>query len=71
MTIYATVRRIELEGGIWGLEAEDGAKYRPTEPLPEAVCKDGQRVEATVEPVQVMGIAQWGKAVRVAAIRAL
>ena len=55
----------DLEGGFWGLEGDDGQKYKPVSGLPQEAQKQGQRVEADVERVQVMGISMWGRAVKV------
>lgn len=69
MQIEGTVRYLDLEGGFWGIEAANGAKYRPVEALPASVRTEGCRVVADVEPVQVMSFAMWGKNVRIAKIR--
>ncbi len=69
MRIEGTVRYQDFEGGFWGIEASDGAKYRPVDPLPASVRKDGCRVTAEVEPANVVSFAMWGRNVRVVSIR--
>lgn len=71
MKIVGTMVYQDLEGGFWGIETDDGDKYKPVSDLPESTKQKGQRVEADVERVQVMGIAMWGKAVKVNEIKAL
>lgn len=65
MRITATVVYQDLEGGFWGLAGDDGRQYEPVDALPTAVQRDGCRVEAEVEPLDVMSFRQWGRPVRV------
>lgn len=69
MKITATVVYQDLEGGFWGLATDDGVHYEPVEALPASVQTDGCRVEADVEPVEVLSYRQWGRPVRVHAIQ--
>ncbi|ARA91743.1 hypothetical protein AWN76_000225 [Rhodothermaceae bacterium RA] len=69
MTITGTVVYNDFEGGFWGIVADDGQALRPLDGLPEAVRKEGCRVETEVEPVQVLSFAMWGTPVKIHAIR--
>ncbi|HMB91768.1 MAG TPA: hypothetical protein VKP65_13030 [Rhodothermales bacterium] len=71
MKITGTVVHNDLEGDFWGILGDDDTKYRPVEELPAAVRKDGLRVEADLEPAQVMSFTMWGQNVRVHAIKPL
>ena len=71
MRITGTVVYQDLEGGFWGLSADDGRQYEPVDALPASVRTDGCRVEADVEPVDVMSFRQWGRPVRVRSINRL
>ena len=65
VTMSGTVVYEELEGGFWGIEGDDGQKYKPVSALPAEALKAGQRVEVELERVQAMGISMWGRAVKV------
>jgi hypothetical protein len=65
MKIHGTVRHINLSGGFWGIEADNGQKYAPVGELPEALQEDGLRVKAEVSPVQVFSIMMWGEQVQI------
>lgn len=69
-TMTGTIQYIDLEGGFFGIVADDGAKYLPIN-LDEAFQKDGMRVRFEAEPVDVMTIYQWGTPVRLLSIEAL
>ena len=45
LRIVGTVRRVELEGGFFAIQGEDGVTYDPTN-LPTPFQQDGIRVEA-------------------------
>ena len=70
MQISGTVRYLDLEGGFWGIVAEDGRKLLPIGGVPSALQRDGQRVHATVEAAHVMSTRMWGEPVRVTSIQA-
>jgi hypothetical protein len=58
--MHGTVRFINLEGGFYGIEADDGTKYNPLN-LPEAFKQDGLRVAFRVQVREdVATIQQWG-----------
>ena len=69
MRIEGTVTYQDLEGGFWGIETPDGARYRPVEGLPSSVRTEGCRVVAEIEPANVMSFAMWGRNVRIIKIR--
>jgi hypothetical protein len=54
-----TIRYVDLEGGFYGLVAEDGTKYAPT-PLPDSLQEDGLRVRFRVKKKDVMTTRMWG-----------
>lgn len=60
-----TVVFVDLEGGFYGIEASDGAKYDPTY-LDEAFQEDGLRVRFQYAAVDdAMSIRQWGRIVEI------
>lgn len=65
MQIHGTIRRINLSGGFWGIEADNGQKYAPVDDLPASLQHDGLRVQARVSPAQVFSIMMWGEPVKV------
>lgn len=65
MKITGTVVYQEIEGGFWGIVDREGRQYEPVDALPASVREDGCRVEADVEPVEVLSFRQWGRPVQV------
>ena len=59
-----TIRYVDLEGGFYGLIADDGAKYDPT-PLPDRLREDGLRVHFRVREKNVLTTRMWGTPVEV------
>ena len=58
-----TITFIDLEGGFYGLQADDGTRYDPLN-LEDAFREDGLRVRFRARPrPDVMTIRQWGRAV--------
>lgn len=68
MQITGTITYVELSGGFWGIEGEDGQKYTPSENLSETFQKEGLKVKAEVEPANGFGIFMWGQQVNVLSI---
>jgi len=67
----ATVRYQDLEGGFWGLIADDGQKYDPLE-LDEALQQDGLRVRFSARPdPDRMSTHMWGQIVELVEIEAV
>ncbi len=64
----AEVTWIPLEGGFYGLLAEDGSKYLPLN-LPAAFQRDGLQVTIEGEPKQVMTIQMWGTPLEIKKIK--
>ena len=63
-----TVQRVEIEGGFYGIVADDGAKYDPSN-LAAEFQHDGLRVKFTVRIREgVMTIRMWGTPVEVLSI---
>lgn len=59
-----TVKRFDLEGGFFGILAEDGAQLYPTN-LPTEFQRDGLRIRFDFEKAAVFTIHQWGTPVSV------
>lgn len=63
----AEVVRVELEGGFWGLVAEDGRKYDPGRLAPE-YRQAGLKVTVRAERAQRVSFRQWGAPVEIVRI---
>jgi hypothetical protein len=63
-TIVGTIRRVDLEGGFWGLFSDDGRRYDPTGSLPHATQREGARVKVVVSKRNgVATFRMWGTAI--------
>ncbi|MDX1907305.1 MAG: hypothetical protein SF053_09750 [Bacteroidia bacterium] len=71
MQITGTITWVNLSGGFWGINGDDGQQYAPTSDLPAALRREGQQVRATVRPAQVFSIMMWGQHVEVQQIEAI
>lgn len=70
--MQGTIRRIDLEGGFWGIVADDGEKYDPHGSLPEKFRDDGLRVRFEARPMEEAGcFHMWGRIVEITAIEAV
>lgn len=49
ITFTGTIRRVELEGGFWAIESDDGRTYDPRS-LPADFQHDGLRVRVRARP---------------------
>lgn len=65
MNITGKVVYVNVSGGTWGIEGDDGEKYLPVEGLPAHFQKEGIRIKATVHPSPSFTIFMWGKNVMV------
>ncbi|MEX2400540.1 MAG: hypothetical protein WD423_07185 [Rhodothermales bacterium] len=66
-----TVQYVDVEGGFYGLVADDGSKYDPSG-LPDDFQEDGLRVAFTAEPREnVLTSRMWGQVVRLIEIERL
>lgn len=66
-----TVQYIELEGGFYGIVADDSTRYLPRA-LEDAFREDGMRVRFRVEVREdVMTAQMWGQPVRILEMAAL
>jgi len=64
-----TVIYIELEGGFFGIIADDGSKYKPIN-LTESFQKDGLKVRFEGKlNTELMGIYMWGKLIEITKIK--
>lgn len=69
--VTGTIRRIDLEGGFFGIETDDGAKLDPVN-LPAEFQRDGLRVRARVEPLKDrVSFRMWGSLVHILSIERL
>lgn len=59
-----TIRYVDLEGGFYGLVADDETKYDPTS-LPDSLQVDGLAVRFRVREKDVMTTRMWGTPVEV------
>ncbi|HKL88712.1 MAG TPA: hypothetical protein VJ884_06870 [Salinibacter sp.] len=59
-----TIRYVDLEGGFYGIVAEDGTKYDPT-PLPDSLQEDGLSVRFQLKEKDVLTTRMWGTPVEV------
>lgn len=70
MKLKGTIRRNDLEGGHWMLEADGGDRYQLVGSLDG--CKDGQKVEVEGKvDKDAMGIGMTGPHLNVQSIKAL
>ncbi|WP_298665634.1 hypothetical protein [uncultured Methanofollis sp.] len=68
ITGTGTVTYIDLEGGFYGIVADNGTHYLPLD-LDPAFEQDGLKVTFTLEPARdIMTIQQWGTPVKVISI---
>lgn len=65
-----TVQHQDLEGGFFGIVADDGTKYDPGT-LPEAFRKDGLKVKFTGRKTNAMTTRMWGTTVEIDKIEAV
>jgi hypothetical protein len=69
LSVAATVRFVNVEGGCWRLDAEDGTHYDPVG-LPAAFHTDGRRVTVTLRfPENLGSFCMVGRLAEVVAIR--
>jgi hypothetical protein len=66
----ATIRWQEIEGGFFGIVADDGTRYDPVN-LPGAFRQDGLRVRIEATPARRSSIHMWGSPIEILSIRAL
>jgi hypothetical protein len=64
------VQHQDIEGGFFGIVADDGAKYDPGT-LPEAFQKDGLKVKFTARKTNGMTTRMWGTTVEIQKIEAV
>ena len=64
------VQHQDIEGGFFGIVADDGAKYDPGT-LPEAFQKDGLKVKFSARKTNGMTTRMWGTTVEIEKIEAV
>ncbi|MDT8358214.1 MAG: hypothetical protein RQ758_06895 [Methanomicrobiaceae archaeon] len=65
ITDSGTVTYVELEGGFYGIVADDGTRYLPQN-LPEEFAQDGLEVTFTAKVLRdVATIQQWGTPIEI------
>lgn len=52
---------LDLSGGFWGIETEDGEKLNPSSGLPASFQKEGLKVSVAYKPSNAFSIHMWGK----------
>ena len=63
--IIGTARYFDFEGGFWGIESQDGAKYTPVN-MPEQLKLDGAKVKIHAEILQdAFSLSMWGESIRI------
>ncbi|MBC7217078.1 MAG: hypothetical protein H5U36_02670 [Candidatus Caldatribacterium sp.] len=65
-----TVTYVPLEGGFFGIVADNGKRYEPVN-LPEDFREDGLRVAFVAEPFEGMSSHMWGELIRLVRIEKL
>lgn len=71
MEIVGTVRWVELEGGFFGIVADDNTRYEPLN-LPEAYQQDGLRVRLSARiRNDYASIFMWGTIIEILDIQSL
>lgn len=71
MNITGKITYVNLSGGFWGIEADNGQKYQPTSEIPAQLREEGLKIKATVLPVATFGIFMWGQDVEIRSIAKL
>jgi hypothetical protein len=66
----ATIRWQEIEGGFFGIVADDGSRYDPIN-LSAVFRQDGLRVRIEATPTNGPSIHMWGTPIEILSIRAL
>ena len=69
MKIIGTVVFQDLEGGFWGIVGDDQRQYEPVSELPKAIQVENSRIEADIEPADVLSFRMWGQPVYVRSIK--
>jgi len=62
---------VDLSGGFWGIESDDGNKYMPLDGVPKRFQEKGKRVKITFEPSDALSIYMWGQNINLSDIKAL
>jgi hypothetical protein len=65
-----TVKFQSLEGGFWGIKADDNTAYDPIN-LPAEFKVEGKRVSFTFQESESVSFHQWGKLIQINTITAL
>lgn len=69
MRFTGRVVYVPIEGGFFGIVADDGRKYDPRN-LPEAFQRDGLPVQVTARPLEgIVGFHMWGQIVEIVEIK--
>lgn len=70
-THKGTVRYIQVEGGFYGIEGDDGQKYDPVN-LSKEFQKDGLRIAFSFnDKKDIMSVHMWGKIIEITKIKKL
>lgn len=68
MQIIGKIVKVDISGGFWGIEGNDGRKYQPSDSIPRKYQQEGLEVKAEVQPSNDFTIFMWGQSVKVSKI---
>ena len=68
MTINGKISFQGIEGGFWGIIADDNSKYVPVDGIPSLYEEEGLEITAELEIVQLLGTIMWGQYVKIVSI---
>lgn len=60
-TITGKVVYVNLSGGFWGIEGNQGEKLTPANSLPSGFQQDGLKVRVSYKPSSAFSIHMWGQ----------
>lgn len=69
MQITGKITYIDLSGGFWGIQGDDGQKYNPLDTLPKQYQREGLQVEAEVSYSNAFSMFMWGRNVDIQKIK--
>ena len=60
MQITGKITYVNLSGGFWGIEGDDGQNYNPLNGLPAEFKEEGKRIKAKVKTSNDFTMFMWG-----------
>lgn len=70
MKITGKVVYQNINGGFWGVVADDGQQYEPVN-FPEQLKYEGRKVKIRATHVDTFSISMWGTPIRITAFHTL